>query len=214
MSEMSDVKVHFMTELCLWRHFLKSPNFDGWFRNRRREMTQKLEALHLEALCEEVERGGGRKELEPVLHSFLLKSTHFYSSFVCRTCCRESRNTLRWRQLIWFWSSKINWLVLIQKLHFILCIQPGIFGKLVHFPFWWRPICKARAFVAWTAHLRSGWSDKEKCANLPSHWKTVEATLLLVFTLLFCVVWEIWRFNSISNKEQTGHILCFICWTK
>uniref|UniRef100_G3NI53 DENN/MADD domain containing 6Aa n=1 Tax=Gasterosteus aculeatus aculeatus TaxID=481459 RepID=G3NI53_GASAC len=37
----------------LYRHFLKSANFDGWFRNRRREMTQKLEALHLEALCEE-----------------------------------------------------------------------------------------------------------------------------------------------------------------
>uniref|UniRef100_A0A8D3E5U8 DENN/MADD domain containing 6Aa n=1 Tax=Scophthalmus maximus TaxID=52904 RepID=A0A8D3E5U8_SCOMX len=37
----------------LYRHFLKSPNFDGWFRNRRREMMQKLEALHLEALCEE-----------------------------------------------------------------------------------------------------------------------------------------------------------------
>ncbi|KAF3856761.1 hypothetical protein F7725_017484 [Dissostichus mawsoni] len=37
----------------LYRNFLKSPNFDGWFRNRRREMTQKLEALHLEALCEE-----------------------------------------------------------------------------------------------------------------------------------------------------------------
>uniref|UniRef100_A0A667YB10 DENN/MADD domain containing 6Aa n=1 Tax=Myripristis murdjan TaxID=586833 RepID=A0A667YB10_9TELE len=40
----------------LYRHFLKSSNFDGWFRNRRREMTQKLEALHLEALCEEVRR--------------------------------------------------------------------------------------------------------------------------------------------------------------
>uniref|UniRef100_A0A3Q2QZR5 DENN/MADD domain containing 6Aa n=1 Tax=Fundulus heteroclitus TaxID=8078 RepID=A0A3Q2QZR5_FUNHE len=37
----------------LYRHFLKSPNFDGWFRSRKREMTQKLEALHLEALCEE-----------------------------------------------------------------------------------------------------------------------------------------------------------------
>uniref|UniRef100_A0A672G7J8 UDENN domain-containing protein n=1 Tax=Salarias fasciatus TaxID=181472 RepID=A0A672G7J8_SALFA len=36
----------------LYRHFLKSPNFDGWFRNRRKEMTQKLEALHLEALIE------------------------------------------------------------------------------------------------------------------------------------------------------------------
>lgn len=38
------------------RHFLKSPNFDGWFRTRRREMIHKLEALHLEALCEEVRR--------------------------------------------------------------------------------------------------------------------------------------------------------------
>uniref|UniRef100_A0A3P9KNS6 DENN domain containing 6A n=1 Tax=Oryzias latipes TaxID=8090 RepID=A0A3P9KNS6_ORYLA len=37
----------------LYRCFLKSPNFDGWFRSRRKEMTQKLEALHLEALCEE-----------------------------------------------------------------------------------------------------------------------------------------------------------------
>lgn len=37
----------------LYRQFLKSPNFDGWFRNRRKEMIQKLEALHLEALCEE-----------------------------------------------------------------------------------------------------------------------------------------------------------------
>uniref|UniRef100_A0A8C0H279 DENN domain containing 6A n=1 Tax=Chelonoidis abingdonii TaxID=106734 RepID=A0A8C0H279_CHEAB len=37
----------------LYRHFLKSPNFNGWFRTRRKEMTQKLEALHLEALCNE-----------------------------------------------------------------------------------------------------------------------------------------------------------------
>ncbi|XP_031424362.1 DENN/MADD domain containing 6Aa [Clupea harengus] len=37
----------------LYRQFLKSPNFDGWFRNRRKEMMQKLEALHLESLCEE-----------------------------------------------------------------------------------------------------------------------------------------------------------------
>ncbi|XP_059385881.1 protein DENND6A-like [Carassius carassius] len=37
----------------LYRQFLRTPNFDGWFRNRRKEMTQKLEALHLEALCEE-----------------------------------------------------------------------------------------------------------------------------------------------------------------
>jgi len=38
---------------------LKSPNFDGWFRSRQKEMTQKLEALHLEALCNEVRKMGG-----------------------------------------------------------------------------------------------------------------------------------------------------------
>uniref|UniRef100_A0A8C7MIR7 DENN/MADD domain containing 6Aa n=2 Tax=Oncorhynchus TaxID=8016 RepID=A0A8C7MIR7_ONCKI len=40
----------------LYRQFLRCPNFDGWFRNRRREMMKKLEALHLEAVCEEVKR--------------------------------------------------------------------------------------------------------------------------------------------------------------
>lgn len=57
-------------------------------------MTQKLEALHLEALCEEVRslvggccwRSGG-------LTAFVR---------VCRTCSRESRSTLRWRP--WTWS--------------------------------------------------------------------------------------------------------------
>lgn len=33
---------------------MKSPNFDGWFRIRQKEMMQKLEALQLEALCNEV----------------------------------------------------------------------------------------------------------------------------------------------------------------
>ena len=36
------------------RRFFRSPNFDGWYRLRRREMTQKLESLHLEAVCDAV----------------------------------------------------------------------------------------------------------------------------------------------------------------
>ncbi|KAG7274196.1 hypothetical protein CRUP_008572 [Coryphaenoides rupestris] len=36
----------------LYRRFFRSPNFDGWYRLRRREMTQKLECLHLEAVCD------------------------------------------------------------------------------------------------------------------------------------------------------------------
>lgn len=35
----------------LYRRFFRSPNFDGWYRLRHREMTQKVECLHLEAVC-------------------------------------------------------------------------------------------------------------------------------------------------------------------
>nr|XP_057925211.1 protein DENND6B isoform X2 [Doryrhamphus excisus] len=35
----------------LYRKFFKSPNFDGWYRQRHREMTRKLESLHLEVIC-------------------------------------------------------------------------------------------------------------------------------------------------------------------
>nr|XP_006976206.1 protein DENND6B isoform X2 [Peromyscus maniculatus bairdii] len=38
--------------LGLYRRFFRSPNFDGWYRQRHKEMAQKLEALHLEAICE------------------------------------------------------------------------------------------------------------------------------------------------------------------
>ncbi|XP_043419027.1 protein DENND6B isoform X4 [Neofelis nebulosa] len=38
--------------LGLYRRFFKSPHFDGWYRQRHREMAHKLEALHLEAICE------------------------------------------------------------------------------------------------------------------------------------------------------------------
>ncbi|XP_014404673.1 PREDICTED: protein DENND6B [Myotis brandtii] len=38
--------------LGLYRRFFKSPNFDGWYRQRRKEMAHQLEALHLEAICE------------------------------------------------------------------------------------------------------------------------------------------------------------------
>ncbi|KAI5614937.1 protein DENND6B, partial [Silurus asotus] len=38
--------------LSLYKKFFQSSNFDGWFRAKQREMTQKLECLHLEAICE------------------------------------------------------------------------------------------------------------------------------------------------------------------
>lgn len=42
--------------LITHRRFFKSPHFDGWYRQRRKEMARKLEALHLEAICEAVRR--------------------------------------------------------------------------------------------------------------------------------------------------------------
>ncbi|XP_006888171.1 PREDICTED: protein DENND6B [Elephantulus edwardii] len=38
--------------LGLYRRFFKSPHFDGWYRQRHKDMAQKLEALHLEAICD------------------------------------------------------------------------------------------------------------------------------------------------------------------
>ncbi|KAM6216523.1 protein DENND6B [Rhynchocyon petersi] len=38
--------------LGLYRRFFRSPHFDGWYRQRHKDMAQKLEALHLEAICE------------------------------------------------------------------------------------------------------------------------------------------------------------------
>nr|XP_033814210.1 protein DENND6B isoform X2 [Geotrypetes seraphini] len=38
--------------LGFYRRFFRSPNFDGWYRQRHKEMSQKLQALHLEAISE------------------------------------------------------------------------------------------------------------------------------------------------------------------
>lgn len=37
---------------ALYRRFLKSPNFVGWYNQRHREVTAKLSLLHLESLAE------------------------------------------------------------------------------------------------------------------------------------------------------------------
>ncbi|XP_035379795.1 protein DENND6B [Electrophorus electricus] len=36
----------------LYKRFFRSANFDGWYRLRHKEMTQKVECLHLEAICD------------------------------------------------------------------------------------------------------------------------------------------------------------------
>lgn len=48
------VETHLVDSVWNHRKFFKSPNFDGWFRHRHREMSQKLETLHLEVLGEAV----------------------------------------------------------------------------------------------------------------------------------------------------------------
>ncbi|XP_049617471.1 protein DENND6B isoform X1 [Syngnathus scovelli] len=57
----------------LYRKFFKSPNFDGWYRQRLREMTGKLERLHLEVICEADLPGWSRDKSEVEIVDLVLK---------------------------------------------------------------------------------------------------------------------------------------------
>ncbi|XP_077399427.1 protein DENND6B isoform X1 [Vanacampus margaritifer] len=57
----------------LYRKFFKSPNFDGWYRHRLREMTRKLESLHLEVICEADLLGWTRDKSEVEIVDLVLK---------------------------------------------------------------------------------------------------------------------------------------------
>lgn len=60
---------------------MKSPNFDGWFRSRQKEMTQKLEALHLEALCNEVRKMCAYDYTYHLVIKIHSPTSQFYSCF-------------------------------------------------------------------------------------------------------------------------------------
>ncbi|XP_038163896.1 protein DENND6B [Cyprinodon tularosa] len=57
----------------LYRKFFRSPNFDGWYRQRHREMTQKLESLHLETICEADLLGWTKDKSEVEIVDLILK---------------------------------------------------------------------------------------------------------------------------------------------
>uniref|UniRef100_A0A8D3AQK0 UDENN domain-containing protein n=1 Tax=Scophthalmus maximus TaxID=52904 RepID=A0A8D3AQK0_SCOMX len=57
----------------LYRKFFKSPNFDGWYRQRHREMSQKLESLHLEVVCDADLVGWTRDKSEVEIVDLVLK---------------------------------------------------------------------------------------------------------------------------------------------
>ena len=38
----------------LYRRYFKSPNFEGWYYQRQKEVNQKLQILHMDALCNSV----------------------------------------------------------------------------------------------------------------------------------------------------------------
>ncbi|XP_053718986.1 protein DENND6B [Synchiropus splendidus] len=59
--------------LGLYRKFFKSPNFDGWYRHRHREMTQKLECLHLEVISEADLLGWTKDKSEVEIVDLVLK---------------------------------------------------------------------------------------------------------------------------------------------
>uniref|UniRef100_A0A3Q2R306 DENN/MADD domain containing 6B n=1 Tax=Fundulus heteroclitus TaxID=8078 RepID=A0A3Q2R306_FUNHE len=57
----------------LYRKFFRSPNFDGWYRQRHREMTQKLESLHLESICDADLLGWTKDKSEVEIVDLILK---------------------------------------------------------------------------------------------------------------------------------------------
>ncbi|XP_014857589.1 PREDICTED: protein DENND6B isoform X1 [Poecilia mexicana] len=57
----------------LYRKFFRSPNFDGWYRQRHREMTQKLESLHLETICDADLMGWTKDKSEVEIVDLILK---------------------------------------------------------------------------------------------------------------------------------------------
>uniref|UniRef100_A0AAQ6ABD2 UDENN domain-containing protein n=1 Tax=Amphiprion ocellaris TaxID=80972 RepID=A0AAQ6ABD2_AMPOC len=57
----------------LYRKFFRSPNFDGWYRQRHKEMTQKLESLHLEVVCEADLLGWTKDKSEVEIVDLILK---------------------------------------------------------------------------------------------------------------------------------------------
>ncbi|XP_025755654.1 protein DENND6B isoform X1 [Oreochromis niloticus] len=57
----------------LYRKFFRSPNFDGWYRHRHREMTQKLESLHLEVICDADLLGWTKDKSEVEIVDLILK---------------------------------------------------------------------------------------------------------------------------------------------
>ncbi|XP_013855668.1 protein DENND6B [Austrofundulus limnaeus] len=57
----------------LYRKFFRSPNFDGWYRQRHREMTQKLDSLHLEMICDADLLGWTKDKSEVEIVDLILK---------------------------------------------------------------------------------------------------------------------------------------------
>ncbi|XP_067110533.1 protein DENND6B isoform X1 [Osmerus mordax] len=57
----------------LYRRFFRSPNFDGWYRLRHREMTQKLECIHLEVICDADLLGWTKDKSEVEIVDLILK---------------------------------------------------------------------------------------------------------------------------------------------
>uniref|UniRef100_A0A3P9ISI3 DENN/MADD domain containing 6B n=1 Tax=Oryzias latipes TaxID=8090 RepID=A0A3P9ISI3_ORYLA len=57
----------------LYKKFFRSPNFDGWYRQRHKEMMQKLESLHLEVICDADLLGWTRDKSEVEIVDLILK---------------------------------------------------------------------------------------------------------------------------------------------
>ncbi|XP_067347180.1 protein DENND6B isoform X3 [Channa argus] len=89
----------------LYRKFFRSPNFDGWYRQRHKEMTQKLESLHLEVICNADLLGWTKDKSEVEIVDLILKLREKltmrinWSNLIIMTIFLNLKNKARRQQL-------------------------------------------------------------------------------------------------------------------
>ncbi|KAL8583447.1 hypothetical protein ACOMHN_044806 [Nucella lapillus] len=79
----------------LYRRYFKSPNFEGWYYQRQREVNQKLQVLHMDALCDcNLEEWIQDKEEVEIVDLILM----YVLLLTCDMCCYVTQNLEEWIQ--------------------------------------------------------------------------------------------------------------------
>ena len=80
----------------LYQRFFRSSNFEGWYKLRQHEVNQKLQVLHLEAICEAV------------------STTNYIQMLHLEAICEDISTTNHIQMLLYYYL----YFFLIQILHF------------------------------------------------------------------------------------------------